>query len=274
MADTFFSKLDSEEKKSRLAQIASVRGKITTWVKGSKEKKAFDVLSFDRERSGLVLDSVEEAYRPGQTVLSTFDFRGMSFFSETVFQRAISKHSILLFTNDLYKSERRASYRLLTYPIYKVWAEFDLGEAYEGGGGKVIDLKTKTSQTGLFKDFLKLVESHQAESGKTQRLKIRIQDLSITGMALHVGELESRYFLKDLVFNQVTLRFEDEEFQIPKTKVVYVVDYISSDRNLKSYKVGCQFVDLPTNLDEKLGKKINLLLRQIDFNKDFENFVK
>jgi hypothetical protein len=31
---------------------------------------------------------------------------------------------------------------------------------------------------------------------------------------------------------------------------------------------------MPTVIDDKLGGKINQLLREIDFNKDFENFTK
>jgi hypothetical protein len=61
---------------------------------------------------------------------------------------------------------------------------------------------------------------------------------------------------------------------IPQVKVVYIVDYISRDKKIKTYKVGLHFLNLTTTVDEMLGRKINELLRQIDFNKDFENFTK
>jgi c-di-GMP-binding flagellar brake protein YcgR len=152
-----------------------------------------------------------------------------------------------------------------------VSAEFDLAEAYEGG--KVVDIKSRTSQTALFKNFLKLVEMHEDEK-KNQNIKYRIQDLSVTGMSLQIGELESQFFKKDFIFKDVQLHFPDELIMIPQVKVVYIVDYISRDKKIKTYKVGLHFLNLTTTVDEMLGRKINELLRQIDFNKDFENFTK
>ncbi|HXH30926.1 MAG TPA: PilZ domain-containing protein [Bacteriovoracaceae bacterium] len=270
MTQTFFSKLDSEEKKSRLSQVATTRVKVTTWIKGKKEKLEFQAVSFLKDRCELSVEGPKPPYLPKQKILCTFEFRGMSFFAEVTFEVSSSETFLFQFSGELYKSERRASFRLLMFPIYKVWAEFFLNEVYDGG--KVVNLKTKQNQTGMFKDFLKLVDDQK--TGEPPKLKIRIQDLSTSGMSLHIGEVESRYFVKDEFFENVDLRFPDEVIQIPKTKVVYVVNYISSDVNLKTYKVGLHFEDIPIILDDRLGKKINDLLRQIDFNKDFENLIK
>jgi hypothetical protein len=93
-------------------------------------------------------------------------------------------------------------------------------------------------------------------------------------MSLQIGELESQFFKKDFIFKDVQLHFPDELIMIPQVKVVYIVDYISRDKKIKTYKVGLHFLNLTTTVDEMLGRKINELLRQIDFNKDFENFTK
>ncbi len=153
--------------------------------------------------------------------------------------------------------------------------DFDLGEVYEAG--KVVDIKKRESgQTGLFKNFLKLVgnDTNSESPDATGKLKIRVQDLSTTGMAIHVGEIESKYFQKDLIYQNVEIRFSDEVIEVPAVKVIYVVDYISNDKNLKKFKVGLHFHELPTTIDDQIGKKINRLLRENDFNKDFENFIK
>lgn len=196
----------------------------------------------------------------------------MNFFSEVIFQTSISGYAVLQFKNTLFKSERRSSYRLLTFPIYEVHAEFDLGEAYEGG--KVVDMKTRSSQTGLFKNFLKLMGDKNDVEIEGGALKIRVQDLSTTGMALHIGEVERDYFQKDLIFHNVKIKFSDEIIVVPEAKIVYVVDYISSDKVSKKFKLGVHFENLPTTIDDLIGKKINRLLRENDFNKDFENFIK
>lgn len=272
MSQTFFSKQDPSEKLSRLSLLGSSRGNVIVWTKGKKDKHQYQVSKFDKDRMEVVLDSKDKQFNAGETVLCTFELRGMNFFSEVIFQESVSGYSVLQFKNILFKSERRSSYRLLTFPIYEVWAEFDLGEAYEGG--KVVDLKTRSSQTNLFKNFLKIVGDKAESTGESNLLSIRVQDLSTTGMALHVGELEAKYFKKDLIFHNVNLRFTDEVMVIPEVKVVYVVDYLSADKNLKKFKLGLHFENLPTTLDDQIGKKINRLLRENDFNKDFENFIK
>lgn len=272
MSQTFFSKQDPTETISRLSLLGSSRGTVIVWMKGKKEKISSNVFKFDKERMEIILDTKTLPFPDGQTVLCSFELRGMSFFSEVIFKESVGGFSVLQFKNTLFKSERRNSYRLLTFPLYEVWAEFDLGEVYEGG--KVIDLKSRSNQTGLFKNFLKIVDGSSESAEGVERIKIRVQDLSTTGMALHIGELESPYFKKDFVFEKVNIRFTDEVIQIPKAKIVYMVDYVSNDKNLKKYKLGVHFEELPANIDDKLGKKINKLLRENDFNKDFENFIK
>ena len=86
--------------------------------------------------------------------------------------------------------------------------------------------------------------------------------------------MEAQFFSKDIIYKDMKIHFPDKIISIPEVKVVYVVDYISSDRNLKKFKVGLNFPNLPPIIDDELGGKINQLLREIDFNKDFENFTK
>ena len=270
MSETYFSKLDPKEKVSRLMQLNNSKGQVTVWVKGQKQKYTFKILEFDKERLEIILETKENIFPKGTSLLCSFEVRGMYFFSQVVSNKSIVDYFILESKEPLFKSEKRGSYRLLTYPIYEVYSEFDLTEAYEGG--VVIDLKSRTNQTTLFKNFLKLIEDKE-EVKPNQSVKFRVQDLSATGMSLHVGELEAQFFSKDYIYKNVNIVFTDEKITIPEVKVVYVVDYIAS-KNVKKYKVGLHFPQMPTVIDDKLGGKINQLLREIDFNKDFENFTK
>lgn len=271
MSETYFSKLDPKEKQSRLIQLGTSKGQVTVWVKGSKNKFNYSVLDFDKDRLEIILDTKEDLFAKGTELLCSFELRGMYFFSQVKANKSIVGHFILEVPNTLFKSEKRSSYRLLTYPIYEVYAEFNLGEAYEGG--KVIDLRSRTNQTQLFKNFLKLVEAREDEK-QHQSIRYRVQDLSATGMSLHIGELEAQFFSKDYIYKSVAIQFTDETIIIPEVKVVYVVDYVAGDKNLKKYKVGLHFPNLPHLVDDQLGRKINQLLREVDFNKDFENFTK
>lgn len=272
MSQTFFSKLDVPEKNNRLNQLANSKGIVTVWIKGQKEKYTFSAMKFDKERQELALEAQADHFSNGANVLCSFDTRGMTFFSQVVFRKGTDSFSTLHFLGDLFKSERRSSFRLLTYPLYEVWAQFDMGEKYEGSN--VIDMNKLTNQTKLFHSFVKLVEGDGGKSENLTKIKIRIQDISHTGMSIHVGEMEVNYFTKGKSYKNVTINFIDEEIEIPEVLVVYVVDYISNDKNIKRYKVGCNFSNLPANIDDLLGRKINKLLRENDFNKEFENFIK
>lgn len=271
MSQTFFSKLTPEEKTIRLTQFGSLKGEIVVWKKGSQDKHKFSILNFDKAQMNIVLDTKDDVFSTGTFVLCSFEFRGMSFFSKAVYRKSISGLYVLEMNEDLFKSERRSSYRLLTYPIYEVWTEFDLTEVYEGDN--VINFKSRTGQTELFKNFLKLVESEE-DPAKTNRMKVRVQDVSTTGMSIYVGEVESKFFIKDSVFHNVNIKFLDENIEIPQVKVVYVVDYISREKAAAQYKVGLQFLNINTRIDHLLGGKINQLLREVDSNGEFENFVK
>lgn len=272
MSQTFFSKQDALEKNSRLELLGNSRANVTIWVKGQPQKHLLQVLSYDKGRNELVLDAKENLYPKGTSLLCSFELRGMTFFLQTQLDRSMIEHNILKCSGDLFKSERRTSYRLLTYPIYDVWVDFDLGEVYEGG--KVVDLKSRSNQTELFKSFLQLVDDQENSPAATQRLKVRVQDLSTTGLSLHIGEIDLKYFTKGVEFKNVNLSFIGDVIQVPTAKVVYLMDYIGADSKLKKYKVGIHFEDLPLKLDDQLGKKINSLLREVDSNKDFETFLK
>lgn len=269
MSQTFFSKLDQAEKDNRLTALANHSGKVTIWIKGQKEKHLLDVIKYDQDRMILVLNTSDDIFANNTLTLCSFEFRGMNFFSETIFQKSVGDFACLKFEGFLFKSEKRTSFRLMTFPQHEVWAIFNLDEGYEGG--KVIDFRTKQSTTAIFSKFLNLVEG---DDSNPAALKVRVQDLSTTGMALHIGELESKYFPKDAVFRNVKIRFADEEISIPEAKIVYSVNFVGSDKNLKKFKLGIQFQNLSSILDHQLGKKINSLLRESDHNKDFENLKK
>ena len=263
--------MSPQEKQSRLGQLGLSKGSVTVWVKGQKQKHEFYVQEYDAERSAIILSSKEQIFRVRSPLLCSFELKGMYFFMQVDSNKSLLDQLILECSGDLFKSEKRNSYRLLTFPIYDIYAEFHLDESYEGGN--VIDIKNRTSQTGLFKNFLKLVEPKENEI-HGQSVKHRIQDLSTTGMSLHIGELDSQFFTKGAVFKNVIIHFTDESIVVPEVNVVYVVDYVSGDKKLKKLKVGIHFPQLATAVDEKIGKKINQLLRQIDSNKDFEIFTK
>jgi len=269
---THFTSLNEAEKKSKLWQLASQKGKCTLWRRGQKERSSFRTIEFKRDENRLLLHEEPGAPSVGQDVLGTFELNGVGYFFKAKITPAGIDEVGVDTTGEFFKSERRQNFRLLTYPIYDISAVFKLPAHYDGG--KVVDIKNRSSQTGLFKSFLKLVDPHKEEKiGET--LKLRLQDLSVTGMSVHIGAAELDWFRAGELSENVEIQISGETIAIPKCRLVYVVDHIGhSDRHHKKYKVGIRFEELPTDIDHLLGAKINELLRSVDANKEFEDFIK
>ena len=273
-SQTYFRKLDDQEKNSRLWQLSQAKVPVIVWMKGEKTKHTFQIQDYNKDLFQITSTTEKSPFPEYAELLLSFEYKGMNFFSQVTQRKTAGDQIAFLFDKILYKSERRSSYRLMTYPIYEVFAHFPLEESYEGG--KVVQMKGGQSQTALFKNFLKLVEPEKTgkkEEDDSGILKMVVQDFSTTGLSIHIGEVERKFFSKDYVFRNLKLVFTDETIIIPEAKVVYVVDFIGA-KGLKKVKVGIHFDNVSSTLDEALGRKINKLLRDIDSNKDFENFLK
>lgn len=269
---TNFTTLTEAEKKSKLWQLATHKGQCTLWRRGQKERSIFRIKEFNKEEAKLLLHVEPDSPSLGTDVLGSFELKNVSFFFKTKIIAATANTLVLDTSVDFYKSERRQNYRLLTYPIYDINAHFVLPEDYQGG--KVVDIRNKSSQTGLFRSFLKLVEPEGSDKLGNQ-LKLRVQDLSVTGLSIHIGEIELPFFRTGDILPGLEIDVAGESISIPQTKVVYVVDQIGHiESHQKKFKVGLRFEKLPEELDLKLGTKINELLRQVDANIEFEDFLK
>ena len=269
---TNFTTLTEAEKKSKLWQLATHKGQCTLWRRGQKERSVFRIKEFDKAEGKLVLHVEPGSPSLGTDVLGSFELKNVAFFFKSKIVASTANTLVLDTSGEFYKSERRQNYRLLTYPIYDINAHFVLPEDYQGG--KVVDIRNKNSQTGLFRSFLKLVEPEGSDQ-LGNRLKLRVQDLSVTGLSIHIGEIELPFFRTGEVLNGLVIDVAGESLEIPQTKVVYVVDQIGHfESHQKKFKVGLRFEKLPEDLDLRLGTKINELLRQVDANNEFEDFLK
>lgn len=267
-----FTSLTEPEKKSKLWQLSTAKGKCTLWQHGHKDRRPFRVKDFIREENRLVLHRETAPLGVGQDILGTFDLKGVSFFLKAKISKIELDEVHLVVAGDFYKSERRQNFRMLAYPIYDITASFKLPASYEGG--KVVDIRNKSSQTGLFKSFLRIVEP--LRSGEEQGLlRVRVQDVSLTGLSIFIGPAELDWFRAGEKINNLEVDLQGDKLVFPESHVVYVVDQIGTmDRQQKKYKVGIRFEALDAELERLLSGTINALLRTIDANSEFEDFLK
>jgi hypothetical protein len=267
--NTYFKDLSLKEKQSKLSQFAKVDGDIVIWQKGQTSREKFSKKSFNRDRLELEVSRSSTTLK-NKDVLYTFSMQGLNFFGKGKLKHLNDKAYILDCKDSLYKSERRNNFRLLTFPVHKVYVHMHVGNF--GGESNVVSLQTGMSQTGLFKSFLAIVGDEDDVPVREGYVAVRVLDISVTGLALHVSEMEKDLFKEGSQTGKVYIDFNGEEIEIPDTKIVYVVETISQERKVKVFKIGIQFLNVDDSIDHKLGSKINEALR--DFTSEFEDFIK
>lgn len=265
-----FRKVDESQKKNKLLVIKSNNIQITTWIKGQDYREEFVVNHVNLEKLIIELTSTEKSKLIDNEVLFSFEIQGMNYFGKSLLKNISDNKYNIDFNGDLFKSERRSSYRLLTYPTYKIFANFQTNKKYQGSN--IVNLKTGQSETGLFRNFLKLLSSNV--SSNDGDINVRVQDISVSGISLNIGEYEKDYLNKDDIIDNLKIDFLGEEFVIPTSKVIYKIDLIDGKSNTKMYKVGIEFQELPMEVDNLLGIQLNRVLRENEENLDFEDFIK
>lgn len=266
--NTYFRELGQQEKKSKLAQIVRHSGKLVIWKKGDKQRERFEYLAIEKDCLDIQLSGFKTRYG-GQEVLYTFELNGVHFFGKGKVTASNSFSCILNCDDTLYKRERRENFRLLTFPNHKVFVHIKMNNFEEESN--IIDFHTKMSQTGLFKSFIKLIGDEDIPM-REGYVCCRVVDISVTGLAIHVSELEKDYLEQNPKLGTIFIDFKGDEIEIPKAEVVYSTDAINQDRSSRLFKLGLKFFDMTKAADNMLGKKINDTLRE--FTSDFEDFVK
>lgn len=264
---TSFIKQNLREKESRLSHICTQKKDIVIWQKGVKGREKFQAVKLDKKNQKLFIKAYTSSSLVGKEVLYSFLLNNVNYFGKSTLAKE-GANFILDCSTDMYKSERRENFRLLTYPHNYVECHIPVPQE-ELKHSKVIDMRIGLSQTGLFKNFLKLVDNQEEFIASKGFAKFRVLDISVAGMSFRVGEFEKKFVNVGEELEPIFLFFNNEEILIPKAKIRHIVRLV--DSRGKAYKVGLEFIDVDTNIDEQLGRLINDSLR--DFESDFEEFI-
>lgn len=271
-----FKALNDAEKNSKLFQLANgnYSNQVTVWKKGDSKKYTLKVTDFIRAKTEIyVQGNIPEEFEK-ETLLLTFELNGMHFFGKCTLIMREGFPLSLSCTHELFKSERRNNFRLLTYPHHEVYVSINVGKS-EIEKSNVLSMSTGQSQTSLFKNFLNIMDDIEEKDVEELEgyLRFRVIDISVTGLAFQLGKIESQFFSelnKDL--GVIYLDFNGELIRIPNARVLYIIDKPVSNSKVKLFKAGTQFFNVDTNLDELLARKINHTLRSSE--SEFEDFIK
>jgi hypothetical protein len=277
----YFSPLSPKERIPKLQSLVDVKGLMQLWVKGQEDRVSVFATLFHHDHLELVVKNsdlnsplLKEILEKKRDVLGTFKHKGAHYFFKTQISKIVGDDLVLDLNLDFFKSERRQNFRLLTYLIYKVKAEIQLPnqqtENNNTSKGRLYLLKQKSSEQSLFRSFLKLIQGESLPSV----FQLNVVDLSTTGFSAYVGQIEREEFSVGRKFSDTQLFFDDTKITIPTTVVVYnQLQKADSVQKIDTYKIGFYFENLPQDLDQSLSQQINKLLKKIDANKNFEEFV-
>lgn len=271
--NVYFKKLNSDEKKSKINQLAkNLENKIVVWKKGTTNKVSMTPVDFDYPTSVIqVTGSIPEEYA-NQDLLVSFEISGLHFFGICSLESPTGEKFFLKFLGDLYKSERRSNFRLLTYPHQNVFLHLKVDPEDEEKSN-IVNFQTGVSETGLFQNFLKIIEEDNPDANVQGYIKLRVLDISVTGLALQLGPMEAKLFTeKDKELGLMYLEFNGKMVKIPNGEILYTMDFVGSDKKTAMLKAGLRFKDVNTNLDEELASLINQTLRSLE--SEFEDFIK
>ena len=266
---TSFTKQNLKEKQSRLNTVVRKGLDLVIWEKGSKDREKFHALKFNKNNLLLSIQAYKSSNLIGKNILYSFTINGLNYFGKSQLKHLDGSMFSLDLNEDMYKSERRETYRLLTYPHHTVHCHIPVPQE-ELNKSKVVDMRTGLSQTGLFKIFLDIVGNEEEFVAKNGFARFRVLDVSVSGLSFRIGEIEKNFISLGQELEPVFLFFNNEEILIPKAIVKHMVPLV--DGHGKAYKIGIQFQEVDTNMDELLGKLINDALR--DFESEFEDFIR
>lgn len=267
-SSTSFTKQNDKEKQSRLLNITKSDGTVVVWQKGSKSKENFTAFSFDKDKLLLTLRLSHRSNLGGKDVLYSFTLSGVNYFGQGKLRNIDKDGYKLECAGDLFKSERRETYRLLTYPHHNVYVHVPVSPE-EIQNSNIVNINTGLSQTGLFNNFLDIVGEETQTKMIAGFMRFRVLDISVTGLAFQVTDLEKKFVEDGKILEPIILIFNGHQMEIPKAEVKYIIPLLNHSG--KSFKVGLKFADMTINLDEELGGKINEALR--DFDSEFEDFI-
>lgn len=269
-SSTYFQEQTEKEKTSKFLQLANASDEITIWAKGDTTREKFRSNEYSKDRFELIVSAQSSTTLSGKDVLYSFKINGLNFFGKGKLKALNGKMYVLQATEKLFKSERRNTFRLLTYPHQQVYIKLPIPEE-ELEKSNVVSFNTKMSETNLFQNFLSLMDEKTNNKYRKGYFPFRVLDLSVTGLAFQTGELESDFFPADKVIENIYLDFNGQEVAIPKCEIVYNVSILHSNTQQRTKKIGVRFLDIDTNLDEHLGSIINGALRDVE--SDFEDFI-
>ncbi len=280
-----FIKLNQEELTSRVALLVSQHSRVVFWKTSPRyyegESVRFDVKS---HKTYLTIGKCNIHRRlVGERICLNFVVNDIDYFIRGHVVEQLEDHleMVVELEQECFRVEKRTRERLVTYPIYEVYAYLKFKKEVVDN---VVFLNKREQVT---RDFISEIDN--LEKRKIQSLSsdlevdeeeeivgFRVEDLSSSGLSFFASTKEKELIIDKLSTSSfsLTLNFEMQVFTLENATVVYKINYINSQfAGVPMYKVGITFKPSPS-LKKKIENHTGITVDLHDLQKEFEEFIK
>jgi hypothetical protein len=279
-----FIKLTSQELSSKIALLVSNHDRVIFWKSSPRyfEGKAasFEVknhIYLTLERAGIPIRVMNE------TVCLNFTLNEIDYYlrGKVVDQMDDDPKIKIELEEHCFRIEKRSRERLLTYPVYEVYAYLKFQKAtkpnvifFNKGEQKTRDFFSEIDN--LQKNKIASMSQDLMAGDEEDLIGFRVEDLSSNGLSFFASAKEKELVLDELqgVGFSLVLNFEMQVFNLEEAAIVYKMNYINSQfSGVPMYKVLINFKQSPS-LKRKIEDVSGITIDLMDYQKEFEEFIK
>ncbi|MDO9183120.1 MAG: hypothetical protein Q7U04_11965 [Bacteriovorax sp.] len=279
-----FIKLTSEELSSKIALLVSNHDRVIFW-KTSPRYFEGKAASFEfKNRIYLNLERTGISIRiKNETVCLNFTLNDIDYFlrGTVVEQDAESPNIKIELFEHCFRVEKRSRERLLTYPVYEVYAYLKFQKKnkaniifFNKGEQKSRDFFSEIDN--IQKNKISQMSEDLNTGDEEDVVGFRVEDLSSNGLSFFASTKEKEMVLDELQDTNfsLVLNFEMQVFNLLETSIVYKMNYINAQfSGVPMYKVGITFKHSPS-LKRKIEEVSGISIDLVDYQKEFEEFIK
>lgn len=279
-----FIKLTTEELSNKIALLVSNRDRVIFW---KTSPRYFEGKAIRFDYKGPIVLVLSDAVCPvrlqGEVICLNFSLNDIDYFlrGKVITHDDETSEISMELEEECFRVEKRSRERLLTYPVYEVYAYlkfkkaqtdnvifFNKGEQKSRDFFSEIDNLQKNKIASLSRDL---------EAGDEEDLVgFRVEDLSSTGLSFFASSKEKEIILDPLADKpfSLVLNFEMQVFNLEEAHIVYKMHYINSQfQGVPMYKVGISFRHSPS-LKRKIEDISGITVDLVNYQKEFEEFIK
>lgn len=280
-----FIKLNQEELSAKIALLVSEHSRVIFWKAAPRyyEGKATAFELRQRKTYLTIGDCNIHLRLVGERICFNFAVNDIEYFlrGKVMEQLEDNMQMIVELEEHCFRVEKRSRERLVTYPVYEVYAYLKYQKA---PSSNVVFFNKKEQKSrdffseidNLQKNKLRALSDELHVEDTEDLIGFRVEDISSSGLSFFASTKEKENILDALLENSFSLmlNFEMQVFNLEEAHVVYKISYINSQfSGIPMYKIGITFKPSPS-LKRKIEDISGITVDLVDYQKEFEEFIK